>query len=347
MKKYILSAYQKISIASIFLILVGILWYVAAIILTIDGIGAWGAPVVLSPSQEKVLSFQPQLASIESSLIKQKIDLVTAESTVKSVTIQLENIIILQAKLNLATKIEADQLSNTGRLIANVLVDKHRDIEETKRTVSDAKFLLTRVNQELEAGLITTDQAAQRRVSLQSALNNSTDAKSQQVLLQYQSRQLTSGSKTLLGEASSLSALTSIKLNSDLQATSEQLKIQLATVKSTVNGLEYTIAESQRILDVAKITPYYRALRGEVTVAFFPYGSYNNANVGDPIYDCVLTILICSTVGTISKMYDAEEYARHPFLKTDLKGKFAEIEFTKKQASKSLVVFIGHSPLFF
>jgi hypothetical protein len=280
-------------------------------------------------------------------VIRQRIELATAESTVKSVNNQLENITILQEKLNLATKIEANQLSNTGKLIANVLVDKDRDIEETKRAVGDAKFLLTRLNQELEAGLITTDQAAQRRVSLQSALNNSTDAKSQQVLLQYQSRQLTSGSKTLLGEASSLSALTSIKLNSDLQATSEQLKIQLTTVKSTVDGLKSTIAESQRILNVAKTTPYYRALRGEVTVAFFTYGSYSNANVGDPIYDCVLTILICSKVGTISKMYDAEEYARHPFLKTDLKGKFAEIEFTKKQASKSLVVFIGHSPLFF
>jgi hypothetical protein len=294
-----------------------------------------------------VLSFQPQVANIEASMIRQKIELAAAESTLKSVTIQLERLNSLQSKLNSAVSAESTQLLDTSKMISNVLVNKRQNIADTQQVITDAKFLLAQVDQELKVGLITKDQAAQRRIALQSAMNNATDAKSQEILLQHQSKQLSSGAGTLLGQATSLSALSSVKLNAELQAMSDQLTIQLVTLKSTIAGLGTTIAEGTRILDVAKTTPYYRALRGEVNVAFVPYGSFKRIHVGDPIYDCVLTILICSKVGEITAMYDAEEYARHPFIRNDLRGRLVEIAYTNKESANSQVVFVGHSPLIF
>jgi hypothetical protein len=96
---------------------------------------------------------------------------------------------------------------------------------------------------------------------------------------------------------------------------------------------------------VAKSSPYFLALRAPVTVLFIPYDNLKNAKVGAPVYDCLLQVIICTKVGSIAKVYDAEEYARHPLFKTDIKGRFAEATFTNIEAAKSNVLFINGKPL--
>ena len=75
------------------------------------------------------------------------------------------------------------------------------------------------------------------------------------------------------------------------------------------------------------------------------YDNLASAKPGGPVFDCYLQVIVCRQVGTMTQVYDAEQYARHPFFKTDIKGKFVEIRFTSTESSESSILFLGHKPL--
>jgi hypothetical protein len=307
---------------------------------------SWVAPILLSPSQERVLAFQPQIAALQAALNKQKIELVTAKATVTALSTQTEQIDLLMRRIDGAMSTEASQLAATSKAINQMLVDKRADIKDTEQSIADAQRLLKQVDAELASKLITSDQAAQRRVALQSALNAATDAKAQAITLTEQSRQMQAGSNTLRGGASSLVAITSVKQAIDLRALQAQSQIQLVTATATIEALEQSITENERVMEVAKTSPYFRALREPVPVAFVPYENANSVKVGMPVYDCYLKVIACRKVGEVVRLYDAEEYARHPLFKTDLKGRLTEIKFENPDSAQSQVLFVGGKPLF-
>ena len=99
--------------------------------------------------------------------------------------------------------------------------------------------------------------------------------------------------------------------------------------------------------ETIKRSPYYQALTEPAYVAFVQYPNLRDATPGAPVYDCLFQVFLCVRVGTVTQVYDAEQYARHPIFKTDIKGKFVGIEFTRKKSGQSDVVFFGHKPLLF
>lgn len=307
---------------------------------------SWAAPVSLSPSQERVLAFQPQIATMQASLNKQRIDLTTAQATVGALTEQVVQLNGLSMRINEAITAEAASLNAIGVAIDRALALKRADIKQSEAVTGSAYKLLGQVNSELAAKLITSDQAAQRRISLQGALNAVTDSRTQAIQLEEQGRQLRSGSATLSGGSTSLTAIVSVKQLADVKALQAQLNIQLATATATIDALKSSIAENERVLTVAQSSPYYRALREPISVAFMPYTNLDNAKVSEKVYDCYLQVIACHEVGVVKTLYDAEEYARHPLFKTDMRGKLVEIKFTNPDNGKSQVVFIGGKPLF-
>lgn len=308
---------------------------------------SWAAPLILSPSQERVLSFQPQISALQANLNKQKIELQTAQETVTALTTQVEEIKVLIGRTTIAATTESEQLEKTGREIQDAVRNKQRNIKATEQIIRDANRLLKQVDAELEAKLITSDQAAQRRISLQAAINAATDARTQALQLEQQARQFQQGSSTLTGGASSLAAMSSVKQLADLRGMLAQMEIQLNAAKSSVSALESSIKEGERVFEVAKTSPYHRALTETVTVAFVPYENLDSVTKDDPVYYCYLKIFACTKVGKVIQIYDAEEYARHPLFKTDLRGKMIEIKVKELEHAKSDVLFIGGKPLLF
>lgn len=343
--KFFITAYRSTSflaLSSILSIAVGYL--LLLIFFTLNS--SWSAPLVLSPAQERVLSFQPQIATLEATLNKQKIELVTAKATVNTLGVQVSQMDHLLTRIDGAMSTESASLNATGKAIDRLLADKKVDIKQTDSSIRDAQTLLKQVDSELAAKLITSDQAASRRIALQSALNAATDAKSQALQLAEQSRQLQAGAHTLNGGATSIAAITAVKQAVDLRALQAQAQIQLVTATATSEALVLSIAENERVIAVAKTSPYYRALRESVPVAFVPYENLGHVKAGLPVYDCYLKVIACRKVGEVTKVYDAEEYARHPLFKTDMKGRLAEIKYTNIDSAQSQVVFIGGKPLF-
>jgi hypothetical protein len=306
----------------------------------------WAAPITLSPSQERVLAFQPQVANLEATLLKQRVDLTTFEMKYVAEEEQLTQINRLLARFDDASRSEARELAKTGTAVDAVITDKKLDIAATTSSTAEARALLKQIDVELAAKLITIDQAATRRIALQSALNASTDARAAMTQLTETSRQLKAGSSTLSGGSASLSALAALQQTQQLRTLATTLEINIQTSKLSAAALKTTITDSERVLAVAKTSPYHAALRAPVSVLFVPYDNLKNAKLGEPVYDCYLQIIACRKVGVIETLYEAEEYARHPLFKTDLKGRFVGVKFDVPEAAKSQVVFVGGKPLF-
>lgn len=306
---------------------------------------SWIAPINLSPSQDQVLSFQPQVAALEAQVDKQKVDLATTLSTGEIAVDQLKNLNTLISKVDSAIKSESRLQDNIASQAAALAKEKRSDIISTQKAISEARSLLKAVDDELAAKLITSDQAAQRRISLQAAINSATDAHVSAMQLETQAAQMRSGAATLAGGSSSLLAITAVKQLIELKAMQAQLQIQATTAAATAKALQRSLTNAERVLEVARSSPYYRALREKITIAFGPYENLKNVRIGDPIYDCYLQIIGCRKVGSVKIIYEAEEHAHHPLFKSDIRGRLIEIDFTDPAASQSMVIFVGRKPL--
>lgn len=336
--------YRRVAFSVLALFFIGVISYVGLVAFYLLS-SSWGAPIHLSPSQQKVLAFQPEISALQAALNKQYVELVTAQAMEKTLKEQAVHVDILLERQNGAILSESAQLASASKSINSILSRKRADIKQTDKALTDAKMLLNRVDQELAAKLITTDQAVSRKIAIQASINAATDAKTQAIQLADQSRQMQEGSETLAGGSSSLIAMGSVKQSIELQTLKAQLEIQLFTVTATAKALQQSIDENNRVLTIAKTSPYFRALTESVNVAFVPYENFHGIKVGDKVYDCYLQVILCREAGVVTTLYDAEEYARHPLFKTDLKGRLIEVKFTKPEAAESQVVFIGGKPL--
>jgi hypothetical protein len=308
----------------------------------------WSAPIVLSPTQEKVLAYQPQVSALEAALLKNRVDLATAAEKYRVINEQIIDTRALIERFNTAAHSESRALAWTEVDIRSALGRKRIDSVQTEKAAADAKSMLASIDTDLVVGLITKDQAMSRRLNIQSAMNAITDSRISEITLGEQARVAAAASRTLGGgQASSLAALQSLTNEAQLRMTLAQAMVDADTARQSMDQLRATVANAERVLGVAKRSPYYLALTRSVPVVFVQYDNLANATPGAPVFDCYLQVVACRRVGTIEHVYDAEEYARQPLFKTDIKGRFARVLFSVKAAEQSPVVFIGHKPLLF
>ena len=346
-QKGIISGYRIVMTGVLLIIVAGVLSYLFLIAFYALNRN-WAAPIILSPTQEKVLSFQPQVATLEANLLKNRVDLNTANNKYIAITEQVTQMQALAKYFDVAGNTEAAALSTTNIQLERVLRQKRDDITRTATAVDGVRPMLASLDAELAAGLITKDEAARRRMDIQSAQNALTDSRANLVMLSEQARMARASSRTLTqADAASLSALQSLSSGAQLKMAVAQALVEASTAKESVAQIQRTVDEGERVLKIAKQSPYYRALNQKVPVVFIQYDNLGNAQQGSPVFDCYLQVVLCRKVGTVTQVYDAEEYARHPLFKSDIKGKFASIEFTDPDASESPIVFLGRKPLLF
>jgi len=332
--------------AILLIMVMGVLAYLSMVIFyAVDR--NWAVPVILSPTQDKVLSFQAQEAALEAAMLKNKVDLFRATETYKTLSNEINNVEFLMKRFNTAAQHESAALSKTVLGMRDVLQEKRTNTLDMEKAAHDAKPLLESIDQELAAGLITKDNALSRRMTIQSALNSATDSRINQITFQEQER-LASNASDTLGEhkgATSLTALQSLNNEAQLNLIHAQAIVDAKTAQQSIEQLQATVDKSEHVLQMAQQSPYYLALTKPTSVAFVQYDNLDHAQPGAAVYDCLLQFILCRKVGIVTQIYDAEEYIRHPLFKTDIKGKFIGIDFTRKASSESSVVFLGYKPL--
>lgn len=344
LNKHFTSLYRFIAVT--FLAIIFIIAISYAVLVAFFAINnTWGSPITLSPTQPRVMAFQPQVATLVLNLNKQKAELSNAILIKKNILEQLINIDTVAIKMEEAMVIEKRRAMSTSTALDSLITSKKENIKQSEQVLSELNLLNKQVDDELAAKLITSDQAAQRRISIQSSKNAFTELETGTTQLSVQSTQLKDFAYTLAGKNKSLVALAPTKQIMEMDALKSQLKLQLITSEQNVEIVRKAMAADNRILQIAMTSPYYAALWAPTPVLFIPYDNLDNVKKDAPIYDCWLQILFCSKVGTLGEVFEAEEYAKHPLFKTDLKGRFASMILTDKTAANSQVLFIGSKPL--
>lgn len=341
----IIASYRTAAIVVLLTVITGVASYLSLLVFYAVS-DSWAAPIRLSPSHEKVLAIQPQVATIEASLLNQRTALMKAvdeQDLLKRSTGDVSDTVN-----QLATAINADAaaMNVTSAALGDVIKEKEAVVREADKAVAAARDLLLSSEKELAAGLITQDVAAARRLTAQSAITAAADLKASLAQLKYQQSQLSRGASASKGSGKSVQGVQLVQQQKELDTTLVASNAQSLLLEETINALRSTIVEQERLLAVAKQSPFFRARSEIVHVAFVPYSNLKSMQVGDKVYDCLLQVVICSEVGKVTRIYDAEDYARHPLFKTDLKGQLVELELSDKTASFSQVIFIGGRPLF-
>jgi hypothetical protein len=344
-QNFLISFYRAAAIGILTVIIGGVLSYL--FLLTFYFINnSWGTPQILSPTQEHVLAFQPQIAALESNLLKQRVDLASAENKYFVGIKQQLDIQKFLIRAKTAQEEESRSLASVSEAFNNVSRDKSSDIRANEATLKAITEVSKGIDSELQAGLITKDQAQSRRLMLLSAGISLSDAKIQAVTLQEQSRVARDASSTLTGKSSSsLQAMRSVQEQVQLRTMLSQIEVDTETAKQAIEQLNQSMAENLRVLTVAKTSPYYLALRNPLVVLFVPYKNMSNAKIGSTIYDCYLQVIACHKVGTVEAIYDAEETSRHPLFKNDIKGRLVGIKLDNLRYAETGIVFIGGKPL--
>ena len=339
-----LVVYRLVSFIALIAIVGGIFGYVALLFFYLQNT-SWGAPLVISPTQDRVLQYQPQVASLRAQLDKQRADLadLTAQLSVKQAGLKALDALV--ARTNEAQQRQIQNLSSAAKQLGRLADQKRTDVADSESAHAQLKTLMTSTEAELRAGLISKDDAAARMVSLRASANALTDAKLTAAQVGMTSAQSRAAAATLGGAADDLQTMTTLAQVQQLSFSRLQLQAEIEATQNNLGVLRTSIKESERVLEVAMQSPYYKALTQSVSVAFVPYENMKRMKIGELVYDCALQILICKRISQVAAVYDAEEYAKHPLFRHDMKGKLVEVSFIDPNASTSRVVFFGGKPL--
>ena len=128
--------YKLIGVVLLSICALAILMY-ACLFLFYMSSRTWATPIVLSPSQEKVLTLQPQIIALESGLDTQKIAFNTSETTKTALGFQIRQIENILSRTDKAMLVESNQLAKNSKDLNVILVDKKNDIRKTKEIISN------------------------------------------------------------------------------------------------------------------------------------------------------------------------------------------------------------------
>lgn len=125
---------------------------------------------------------------------------------------------------------------------------------------------------------------------------------------------------------------------SELESRVIPLEQQLATI----NRL---LGEHEQLLTQLSASPYVRAAKEPVTIAFVSYDNLPEVKVGSHVLGCYLSFVLCKKTGKVVKILDGEVTARHPMTNRDVRGVMVEIALQDAKWAERSSLMLNHAPL--
>lgn len=93
-------------------------------------------------------------------------------------------------------------------------------------------------------------------------------------------------------------------------------------------------------------SPYLKAIRKGLTVAFVPYENLEQALPGTPLYGCSFVVLGCHRVGAVGALLEGEVTFKHPVRQRMLRGVMVELELEEASWVREELLHVGRAPFF-
>jgi hypothetical protein len=110
-------------------------------------------------------------------------------------------------------------------------------------------------------------------------------------------------------------------------------------------SLSLRIKEQEEVVHRLEQSPYLRAVKGKIVLAFVPYTNLKHIKTGTKLYGCSWGLVMCSRVGKVKATIDGEVQDIHPHDQSVQRGVMVEIELSTPSAEGNSVLFAGDKPL--
>lgn len=301
---------------------------------------SWVAPVLISPSNDKILSLTAQMVASQQTLDSLNLStksLREARAEMVQRRVVLQN---LNQQLEVAAAQQKSDNISSGQELSRLALQKHADLRNTQAMLSEIDQSESEVERNLKAGLITRSEALAQKTTLAQFRNAYTDGQVSEVVLKDSARQKMSTDLSVVDTMSK-----AVELRSELA----QLDLNIKTGDDQIANNTVQIRNIQKAIRTTQDNPYFVAAQSTtpVEMAFMPFDNQNAVSVEAPVYDCALSFAWCRKVGDVSRIFSEEERATNPIFKTDIRGTFVQLDLTDHEAVKSKTLFVGRKPLLF
>lgn len=337
---HVVTAYRLLGFAILTIIVLALVSYLitTAFFYMSD---SWVVPMAISPTDEKVVTLQAQLAERQTSRDRTAAELDQAE---RAIEVQQE----FQAEFAKAIKsdLEGRKAALTRMYeLANQAASTRAKIKKANSAYASASQ--KRMAEEWRAGLIDRDSMLNGK--FQQAQISSSNLSLAERQAEYETR-----AEDLAAQTKSLEALldeagqTGGSMSYDVLRIKQEFEAsRLETLRAMENAkmLRSALAREDKLVDALKQSSYIKAMADNAQVAFVPYSNLSNVKKGAPVYGCALTMIFCRRVGKVLELIPGEVVSKHPNRDKMLRGQMVEIKLESADSATDDVLFVGGRPL--
>jgi len=341
--KLLVSAYRLLGFSILTIIVVVLVGYIAQTAFFYAS-SSWVVPMSVTPSDERVVVLQAQLAAQQNTHDKIADELAQAE---RAITAQQT----FQAEFGKTIKsdLEGRRLA-LGRIreLAASAASTRAQIRNANSAYAGASR--ERMAEEYAAGLID------RRAMLSGKFQLAQISTSNLTLAEHQA-EFETRAQDLEAQARSLDAiLVNANPTGDTALSYDVLKIkqeyeasrlELAKSIEQRDTLKASLARQDKIVAALSQSAYLRALHDHATIVSVPYGNLSHVSRGAPLYACKLGMIVCHHVGKVIEILPGEVQFKHPHRDNGLRGQMVEValDAAETDAAADDVLFVGGKPV--
>jgi len=341
-QKLIVSAYRMLGFAILTIIVVVLVGYIANTAFFYMS-SSWVVPAQVSPTDERVVALQSQLADQQNSRDRLADELNQAERSIAAQqSFQLEFAKAIKMDLD-GRKAALDRV----RELANNAASTRRAIKS--QNAAYAGNTRRRMKQEFEAGLIDRNAMLSGGVQLAALTSSTLSLAERQAEFETRAAELEATTRSLdaiLSNVDGDSALSYevLRIKQEYAAS----RLDLAKAMEARNTIKSSLGRQDKIVDKLKKSSYLRAVEDGAAVAFVPYSNLSNVSKGTSVYACKVGMVFCHHVGEVLEVLPGEVQFKHPQRDKQLRGQMVEMRLDDEDddAAAGDVLFVGSKPLF-
>ena len=339
-QKWVVSTYRLLGFVILTVIVMVLVSYIVTSVFYMMS-DSWVQPMVVSPTDEKVLTLKSQLA--EQSNLRDKVAL-ELQHTERFIADQQE----FQAEFIKAVRADLAERKTTLKRLRR-LADGYAGArtQVSRQNSAFARQSKRQLKQEYAAGLIDRNAMLQGSFQLAQITNSNMSLAERQTEFENRARELDSEAHALeaiLSEQQADGALSYEVLKVKQEYDSSRL--ESAKALEARDALKASLARYDAIIESIMQSPYLRAADHNANVAFVPYSNLDGVAPGAPVYACALEFFACSKVGVVIEVLPGEVAGKHPMRDKSLRGQMVELELEDVDAVAKNVLFVGSKPLF-
>jgi hypothetical protein len=337
--KHVVTSYRMLGFSILTIIVIVLVGYIAETTFFYLS-DSWVVPLAISPTDEKVVSLQAQLAERENVRDRTAADLADAERAIAvQQAFQTEFQKAIQSDLA-GRKAALDRMHE----LASAASTTRASIRRSNNAYAAASS--RRMAEEYAAGLIDRQSMLTGKFQLaQISTSNLTLAERQ---AEYETRAADLESQTRSLEALLANTSVDSAMSYDvLRIKQEYERSRLETQKAIQlrDTLKASLTRENRLVEVLQHTSYLRALGDHAQVAFVPYGNLHTIDRGTSLYACRVGMIFCHKVGEVLEVLPGEVSFKHPKRDKQLRGQMIELKLEEGVAATDDVLFVGGRPL--